>query len=168
MARKVFINSWYFSIYNWLAFQSWFLKNSDAICFFSIEIQSWKIVDFDNSFSLFNNLLSLILKFDPPIIIPFVTLTYCSNDRDFFLKFKAEDENLQNFLHHQNNFSNSERSEQFLVTECFFKLVPGGFSYLINWKKILGFGNMQEKLENLMCSPRLHFSYENQTGDNFI
>ena len=46
--------------------------------------------------------------------------------------------------------SNSERSEQFLVTECFFN-----FSYLINqnnqnsnWKKILGFGNTQEKLEN--------------------
>jgi hypothetical protein len=32
-----------------------------------------------------------------------------------------------------------------------FYLVPGGFSYLINynsdWKKILGFRNMQEKLE---------------------
>ena len=25
-------------------------------------------------------------------------------------------------------YLNSERSEQFLVTECFFKLVPGGFS----------------------------------------
>ena len=36
-----------------------------------------------------------------------------------------------------------------------FKLVPGGFSYLINltnensnWKKILGFRNIQEKIEN--------------------
>ena len=50
-------------------------------------------------------------------------------------------------------YSNSESSEPFLVTECFFWLVPGGFSYLINqnnsnsnWKKILGFRNMQEKL----------------------
>ena len=37
-----------------------------------------------------------------------------------------------------------------------FQLVPGGFSYLMNqnnynsnWKKILGFRNMQEKLENV-------------------
>ena len=29
-------------------------------------------------------------------------------------------------------YSNSERSEQILETECFFKLVPGGFSDLIN------------------------------------
>ena len=49
----------------------------------------------------------------------------------------------------------SVRSEQFLVTECFFKLFPGGFSLMINWsnynsnwKKILGFRNMQEKLVN--------------------
>ena len=41
-------------------------------------------------------------------------------------------------------------------TECFFsKLIPAGFSGLIhyknynsNWKKILGFRDMQEKLEN--------------------
>jgi len=55
-------------------------------------------------------------------------------------------------------YSNSERSEQFLVTECFFNLkflVPGGFSDLknrtiirnSNWKKLLGFRNLQEKLE---------------------
>ena len=38
-----------------------------------------------------------------------------------------------------------------------FELVPGGFSYLINynnynlnWKKLLGFRNMQEKLENII------------------
>ena len=30
------------------------------------------------------------------------------------------------------NYSHSESSEQFLVTECFFKLVPGGFSILIS------------------------------------
>ena len=30
--------------------------------------------------------------------------------------------------------SNSESSEQFLVTDCFFQLVPGGFSYLIDKK----------------------------------
>ena len=47
-----------------------------------------------------------------------------------------------------------------------FKLVPGGFSYLINqnnynsnWKKILGFRNMQEKLEN-------QYSQKKSTGIN--
>ena len=50
-------------------------------------------------------------------------------------------------------YSNSERSEQFLA---FLTLVHGDFSYLIicnnqnsNWKKILRFRNMQEKLENV-------------------
>ena len=50
-------------------------------------------------------------------------------------------------------YSNSERSEQVLVTECFFNLiVPEGFSYLINennynsnWKKLLGFRIMEGK-----------------------
>ena len=53
-------------------------------------------------------------------------------------------------------YSISEKSEQFLVTECFFNLFnPGGLSYLIdrnnydsNRKNILGFRNMQEKLGN--------------------
>ena len=51
-------------------------------------------------------------------------------------------------------YSNCERSEQFLVRECFFNL----FLELISNKleklefkleKILGFRNMQEKLENI-------------------
>ena len=49
-------------------------------------------------------------------------------------------------------YSNGERSEQFLVTECFFNLFLEGFSDLINynsnWKKMLGFRNMQEKLKS--------------------
>ena len=36
----------------------------------------------------------------------------CSSDREKLLKFEAEGR----------EFSNSERSEQFLVTECFFNL----------------------------------------------
>ena len=48
-------------------------------------------------------------------------------------------------------YSNIEMSEQILVTECFLNL-SGGFSDLIsqnsNWKKILGFRNIQEELEN--------------------
>ena len=39
-------------------------------------------------------------------------------------------------------YSNSERSEQVLVTECFFDL----FLKFLIYKK-LGFRNMQEKLE---------------------
>ena len=53
---------------------------------------------------------------------------------------------------------NSERSGQFLVfNRMFFYLVPGGFSDLINqdnfnsnWKKLLGFKNLQEKLEKYL------------------
>ena len=37
-------------------------------------------------------------------------------------------------------------------------LVPGRFSYLLNynsnWKKILGFRNLQEKLENLLTKAK--------------
>jgi len=51
---------------------------------------------------------------------------------------------------------NNVRSEEILVTECFFYLVPGGFPDIINqnnsnsnWKKLLGFRNMQEKLEKM-------------------
>ena len=51
-----------------------------------------------------------------------------------------------------------------MVTECFFLLVLGGFSDLINqnnfnsnWKNILGFRNMQEKLENNRILQELPF-----------
>ena len=54
-------------------------------------------------------------------------------------------------------YSNSERSEQLLVTECFFNLA---WRFLISkkirkitiliGKKILGFRNMEEKLENVV------------------
>ena len=47
-------------------------------------------------------------------------------------------------------YSNSERSEQFLVTECFFNLFLEISQILKNrnWKKLqLGFRNLQEKLE---------------------
>ena len=44
----------------------------------------------------------------------------CSSDREKLLKFEAEGRELQNFLRSLEQFTNSERSEQFLVTECFF------------------------------------------------
>ena len=43
----------------------------------------------------------------------------CSSDQDFFLKFEAES---QEFEITKTTYSNSERSELFLVTECFFNL----------------------------------------------
>ena len=45
-------------------------------------------------------------------------------------------------------YSNSERLEQFLVTECLFNL------FLAVGKKLLGFRNMQEKLERLKLEDR--------------
>ena len=43
----------------------------------------------------------------------------CSSDREKLLKFEAE---AQEFEITRTIYSNSERSEQFLVTECFFNL----------------------------------------------
>ena len=74
----------------------------------------------------------------------------CSSDRE--KTFEAEGRELAKFLRSleqsilavkcQNNFGN----------RMLFELVPGGFPCLINynssWKKLFGFRNMQEKLEN--------------------
>ena len=53
-------------------------------------------------------------------------------------------------------YSNSERSEQFLVTECFFNFfleisqISKNRTIIIQMgKKVLGFRNLQEKLENV-------------------
>ena len=45
----------------------------------------------------------------------------CSSNQDDFLKFEAEGQEFAKFLRSLDQFtySNSERSEQFLVTECF-------------------------------------------------
>ena len=47
----------------------------------------------------------------------------CSTDREKLLKFEAEGQEFSKFLRsiEQFTYSNSERSEQFLATECFFK-----------------------------------------------
>ena len=50
-------------------------------------------------------------------------------------------------------YSNSEWLEQFLVTECFFNLfleVSHKAIEIENWKELLGFRNMQEKLEKAL------------------
>ena len=58
------------------------------------------------------------------------------------MKFEAEGREFAKFFEITRTiFSSSERSEQFSVTECFFN-----WRFLMS-KKLLGFRNMQEKLE---------------------
>ena len=66
----------------------------------------------------------------------------CSTDRENLLKFEAEGlEFAKNFEITRTIYSNSERSEQFLVTEY----LTCSWRFLIS----LRFRNMQEKLEKL-------------------
>ena len=58
------------------------------------------------------------------------------------MKFEAESREFAKFLRSLENFIQTVLSEQFLVTECFFN------NYNSNWKKLLVFRNLQEKLEN--------------------
>ena len=55
-----------------------------------------------------------------------IVLTYsekkCSSDREKLLKFEAERREFANILRSPEQLVQSERSEQFLVTECFFNL----------------------------------------------
>ena len=82
-----------------------------------------------------------------------IVLTYCecSSDREKLSRI------CKNFEITRTICSSSERSlvRTIFCNRMFFKLFPGGFSDLTNlnsnWKKILGFRNMQEKLENLNC-----------------
>ena len=77
----------------------------------------------------------------------------CACDREKLLKFEAEGrEFAKNFEITKTIYSNSERSEQFLVTECFFNLfleVSHTQQKNSNWKKLLGLRNIQEKLEKV-------------------
>ena len=55
---------------------------------------------------------------DNGILLPKSTLRKkCSSDREKLLKFDAEGQKFEVTI-----YSNSERSEQFLVTECLFNL----------------------------------------------
>ena len=72
-----------------------------------------------------------------------------------FWNSRLKAENLQSFEITKTIYSNSKRSEQFLITESFFNLFleVSNFSknrtiFNSNWKKLLGFRNLQEKLEN--------------------
>jgi hypothetical protein len=55
----------------------------------------------------------------------------CSGDREKLLKFEAEGREFEILFEIPRTIcSNSERSEQFLLTECFFNLILEVFSYL--------------------------------------
>ena len=59
----------------------------------------------------------------------------CSSDREKLLKIDAECQEFAKFLRSLEQLIQTvkgQKSEQLLVTECFFKLVPGGFSYHTN------------------------------------
>ena len=57
----------------------------------------------------------------------------CSTDWVKIWKFKAEGQKFAKILRSIEQFIQTVRgSKQFLVSEYFFKLVSGGFSYLIN------------------------------------
>ena len=64
-----------------------------------------------------------------------------------FWNSRLKDENVQNFLDRLNNLFKQWKVRTILVTECFFNLFLE-INYYYNWKKMLGFINMQEKLEN--------------------
>jgi hypothetical protein len=61
-------------------------------------------------------------------------------------------------------YSNSEWSDQFLVTECFFNL----FLEVGTWKKILRFRNMQEKLENYFAYLDKTPWFQNSSSGQFL
>ena len=74
----------------------------------------------------------------------------CSSDREKLLKIKAEGREFSKKF--RTIYSNSERSEEFLVTECFLTcfwrfLRSNKLEQLIKFGKKMGFRNIQEKLE---------------------
>ena len=58
----------------------------------------------------------------PKLFLPTVRKN-CSSDRENFLKFETEGRKFAKITRSRTICSNSERSEQFLVTECFFNLI---------------------------------------------
>ena len=63
-----------------------------------------------------------IIKFSIEMVMVFCYQN-CSSDREKNLKFEAEGRELEKILRSLEQFpSNSEKSEQCLVTECFFNL----------------------------------------------
>ena len=72
-----------------------------------------------------------------------------------FWNSRLKAENLQNFLKSQEQFIHAVKGQNNFWYQNVYQLFPEGFSHLIgwnnynaNWKKILGFIDMQEKLEN--------------------
>ena len=81
------------------------------------------------------------------------------------MKFEAEGQEFAKILRSlEQSVRNSERSEQFLVTECFFNsFLEVSQIYYIRTieikivKKMLGFRNLQEKLEKVILSVPIYF-----------
>ena len=80
----------------------------------------------------------------------------CSSDREKLLKFEAEGREFSKFLRSLEQSMKTVKSEQFLVTECFFNLflkvsqISKNRTIIIQIGKnyVLGFTKLQEKLEN--------------------
>ena len=56
----------------------------------------------------------------------------CSGDREKLLKFKAEDREFSKNLRSLEQFFQKVKGQNFFWKEILFKLIPGGFSDLIN------------------------------------
>ena len=85
----------------------------------------------------------------------------CSSDREKLLKFEAEGrEFAKEFEITRTIYSNSERSEQFLVTECFFSLfLEVSYIILLLIPKVVVQMYCQAAkwlYARLRCCPRLH------------
>jgi hypothetical protein len=77
----------------------------------------------------FQNSLGILL---PKLFWPTVRKN-CSSDRKKLLKFEAEGREFAKFLRSLEQFIQTVKGQNnFLVTECVFLLVLGGFSDLIN------------------------------------
>ena len=82
----------------------------------------------------------------------------CYRDREKRLKFEAEGREFANFLRSLERFIQTVKGKNnFWQKNAFLTCSSGGVSYLknysnynLNWKKLLGFRNMQENLENII------------------
>ena len=91
----------------------------------------------------------------------------CSSDQDKLLKFKAEGRefaknwrSLEQFIQTVKGQNNFWQQNAFLTCSWRFVTSSELEHYISNWKKLLGFRNMQEKLENYDSSIYLVFTYQ--------
>ena len=127
-------------------YQIWFQchlkRNQNKHSKFNIKFVFWRLVK--RTWSAHNNKIRINLVFEKKIwiLVKFVldwyfvtkiVLTYC--EKKIFQSFwnsRLKDENFKIFEITRIIYSNSERSEQFLVTECF--LTSSSWRFLISYK----------------------------------